>query len=238
MALKVIVTGGGSGIGKAIVERLTRDGMKVAIFDIDLDRSSLVARSTGAIPFKVDVSEPQEVEQSFKKALEVLGGIEAVINNAGITRDRLLIRMDDESWDQVLRVNLYGAFYLSRLAAKVMIKNRFGRIISIASIIGMIGNPGQVNYAASKAGIIALTKSLAKELATRGITVNAIAPGFINTPMTDSLTAEIKDRYLAMIPLGRFGEPEEVAGVVRFLLSEDARYINGQVITVDGGLVM
>lgn len=241
MALKaqsVIVTGGGSGIGKAICERLSREGLKVAIFDWDIESAEMVADANNAVAFKVDVSDPKQVEDSFKKVIEEFGGIEAVINNAGITKDRLIIRMDDESWDQVVRVNLYGAFYLSRLAAKVMIKARFGRIINIASVIGLTGNPGQANYAASKAGVIALTKSLAKELAPRKITVNAIAPGFIKTPMTDSLPEEIKKSYLEMIPIKRFGEPHEIAGVICFLLSEEADYITGQVITVDGGLVM
>ncbi len=235
---RVIVTGGGSGIGKAIVECLSREGMKIAIFDVDQDSAQRVAEATGALALKVDISKREEVELAFNQAIEHLQGIDALINNAGITRDRLLIRMDDQSWDDVIRVNLYGPFYLTRLAARLMIKNRFGRIINIASVIGLIGNPGQTNYAASKAGLIAFTKSLAKELAPRGITVNAIAPGFIKTPMTEVLGEEVKSRYLELIPMRRFGEPAEVAGVVKFLLSEDAHYITGQVITIDGGLVM
>ncbi|HIE06352.1 MAG TPA: 3-oxoacyl-[acyl-carrier-protein] reductase, partial [bacterium (Candidatus Stahlbacteria)] len=229
---------GGAGIGRAIVERLSQEGAKVAIFDWDFDSAQEVAEANKAIAFKVDVSDPKQVDEAFKEVITRFEGVDTVINNAGINRDKLLIRMDDESWDEVIKVNLYGTFYLSRLAAKTMIKARFGRIVNIASVIGLIGNPGQANYAASKAGIIALTKSMAKELAPRGITVNTIAPGFIKTAMTDALSDEIKEWYLSMIPIKRFGEPHEIAGVVRFLLSEEADYITGQVITVDGGLVM
>jgi 3-oxoacyl-[acyl-carrier protein] reductase len=235
-----IVTGGGSGIGESIAVTLAQEGATVVVCDVVEDAAHRVAQRIGggALAMKVDVGNGQEVDAVVKSIAERFGRIDILVNNAGITRDMLLVRMTDDDWERVLKVNLSGTFFFTRAVARYMMKGRYGRIVNIASIIGLGGNAGQANYAASKAGIIALTKSCAKELASRSIRVNAIAPGFIETPMTAALPQEAKDNYLKTIPLGRFGKPEDVARVVVFLASDDSAYITGQVLVVDGGMVM
>ncbi|MEO0114555.1 MAG: 3-oxoacyl-[acyl-carrier-protein] reductase [candidate division WOR-3 bacterium] len=240
---KVIVTGAGSGIGKAIAKRFAEEDCLIAICDINLEAVNLVAKEieiigAKAIPYKVDVSSFEEVTTTVNKIAETLGGIEILVNNAGITKDSLLLRMNEQDFDKVIAVNLKGTFNFTKASVKFMIKEGWGRIINISSIIGEMGNAGQANYAAAKAGIIGFTKSIAKELASRNITVNAIAPGFIKTPMTENLPENIKENYRKLIPLGREGLPEDVANLCLFLASDEASYITGQVIRVDGGMLM
>ncbi len=238
----VLVTGGSRGIGKAVSLLFAKEGAKVLInFKGNkeaAERTMMEAKELGgeAYLYQADVSKEDEVENMFKDILTKFGRLDIVINNAGITRDNLLLRMKIEDWDEVLAVNLRSVFLCTRAAAKIMIKQRSGRIINISSIVGERGNIGQANYSSAKAGIIGFTKSVARELAGRGITVNAIAPGFIETEMTQSVSQELKDAYLKQIPLQRFGKPEEVAYVVKFLASDEASYITGIVINVDGGL--
>lgn len=188
--------------------------------------------------FGADLSDAAQASSLVGQVVEAFGSLEVLINNAGVTRDGLLIRMKDEDWDTVIRTNLDAAFYTSRAAVKAMMRARYGRIIQITSVVALMGNPGQANYVASKAGLIGLTKALAKEYGTRGITVNAVAPGFIESDMTAELSAEVKAKYLEQIPAGRFGTPEEVAALVRFLVSDEAAYISGQVISVNGGMYL
>ncbi len=237
-----IITGGARGIGKAIAMELADAGSDIVIFDV-LDEGVDTAREIEkkgrkAGFYKVDITDLDAVNSVVEKVLEEFGRIDILVNNAGITRDTLLMRMEESDFDLVIKVNLKGTFNCTKAVLKPMMKARWGRIINISSIIGLMGNAGQANYAASKAGIIGFTKSVAKELGKRNITVNAIAPGFIRTPMTEQLSDEVKESYFKLIPLGRFGEPEDVAKVVRFLASDDAGYITGQVIQVDGGLLM
>jgi len=238
-----LITGGGQGIGRAAALLFAEEGSDIAICDVNqdaLDKTSkdIKAKKRDCLTFMADVSKYDQVSDMVNKILDKFGKIDILINNAGITRDGLLVRMDEKGWDQVLDVNLKGTFNCSKAVAKPMMKARGGKIVNIASIIGIIGNPGQANYAASKGGVIALTKTIAKELAPRKINVNAVAPGFIKTAMTDKLTEEVKNVMLKEIPLGRFGEQADVANLALFLASEDADYITGHVIQVDGGMVM
>ena len=238
-----IVTGGARGIGREIALQLARAGADVALFDVSaqaLEHTAEELRALGrqAEALVVDVTSASAVEEAVAKVLDKRGRIDILINNAGITQDGLIVRMDEAQWDRVLDINLKGTYLCTRAVAKVMLKARRGRIVSIASIIGLIGNAGQANYAASKAGIIGLTKSVAKELGSRGVTCNAIAPGFIKTEMTERLPEPVKQKLLEQIPLGSLGEPADVAQAALFLVSEAARYITGQVLVVDGGLAM
>lgn len=237
------VTGGSRGIGRAIVLRLAAQGADVAFtYRQNIEAARQVVESVEAmgrriLPLQADVADRRQVDRTINEILNTFGGLHILVNNAGITRDGLLVRMSDDKWDEVLRVNLTGAFYCARAAARPMMKNRWGRIINITSVVALTGNPGQANYTAAKAGLIGLTKTLARELGSRGITVNAIAPGFVRTDMTEALPDELKAQVLERIVLNRFGEPEDIASAVAFLASDDAGYITGQVIIVDGGLM-
>ena len=237
-----IITGASRGIGRAIALALAAEGAKVVVNYASSSGAAedVVAAITGAggeaIALQADVSKLEQVEAVFNQTLEKFGRVDVLVNNAGITRDTLLLRMKPEDWQAVIDLNLTGVFLCTRAVSKVMLKQRSGRIINIASVAGQMGNPGQANYSAAKAGVIGFTKTVAKELASRGITVNAIAPGFISTDMTSDLKSE---EILKYIPLGRYGEPEEVAGMARFLAADPAAaYITGQVFNVDGGMVM
>ncbi|MCC6449291.1 MAG: 3-oxoacyl-[acyl-carrier-protein] reductase [Candidatus Aureabacteria bacterium] len=238
-----LVTGGAQGIGREIALRFAREGADLALLDRDadaLEKTRLDAEALGrrAVALAVDISRSDETQAAVNKIVDSMKRIDILVNNAGITRDTFILRMAEADWDAVIAVNLKGAFNVTRAVARTMLRQRAGRIINIASIIGLIGNAGQANYAASKAGLIGFTKSVAKEIASRGITVNAVAPGFIETRMTGVLPDEIKGRMQAMIPLGRFGAPADVAGAALFLASDLASYITGQTIVVDGGMVM
>ncbi len=240
-----LVTGASQGIGRAIALALARAGARIAAnyYPDQIDRARQVVdeiKSSGSecIMVGADVSNKVDVEAMIAQVLEHFGSLDILVNNAGITRDQLLLRMRDEDWHSVLNTNLTGVFYCSRAALKPMLKNRWGRIINIASVVGITGNAGQANYAAAKAGVIGFTKSLAREVASRGITVNAVAPGYIETEMTGKVSDRAKEQFLKNIPLGRPGRPEDVAGVVVFLASHSADYITGQTIHVDGGMVL
>ncbi len=238
-----LVTGAGRGIGQAIAVTLAQAGADIAVVELKEDFAAetlekLSALGRQAKVYAVDVSDFDAVQAMVKQVHEDFGHIDILVNNAGITKDTLIMRMGEEEWDAVLRVNLKGAFNCTRGVARFMMKQRAGRIINIASIIGLIGNAGQANYAASKAGLIGLTKSAAKELASRGINANAVAPGFIQTKMTDALPEDVKEKMLDFIPQKTLGTPEDVAKTVLFLAGEMSAYITGQVITVDGGMVM
>jgi len=239
-----IVTGGSRGIGKAIVSELADAGVKVVINysgseykAIELQQSIQASGGEAAI-FRANVANAQEVYQLIEYTLEKYGKIDILVNNAGITRDTLLMRMKEAEWDEVIDVNLKGVFNCMKAVTRPMMKQRNGRIVNIASVVGITGNAGQANYVAAKAGVIGLTKTAAKELASRGITVNAIAPGFIETDMTDKLNDTVKEEILKQIPLGTMGKPEDIAHSVLFICSEKARYITGQVMVVDGGMIM
>lgn len=238
-----LITGGARGIGRAIALRLAGDGAKVAIMDVLPEvmketQKDFAEKGIELLCYQADVTSTENVAQAMDSAVKDLGKLDILVNNAGITRDNLLIRLKETDWDLVLAVNLKGTFNCTRAACRPMMKARSGRIINIASVVGVMGNAGQSNYAASKAGVIGLTKSTAKELAARNITVNAVAPGFIATEMTDRLTDQQKELFLTNIPLKRAGTVEDVAGIVSFLASNDAAYVTGQVIHVDGGMVM
>ena len=239
-----LITGARRGIGRVIALRLASLG-PVALNDIEpgkdeLEKVADEIRAAGgeALAVTGDVTNSEDVDAVVKQVVSDLGRLDVLVNNAGITRDGLLIRMSDDQWRSVIEVNLTGAFLCSRAAAKVMLRQRSGRIVNMASVVGVMGNAGQANYAASKAGLIGLTKSMARELAPRGITVNAIAPGFIVSPMTDELSEEAKEKLFSMIPLGRLGTAEDVADAVAFFASPAASYITGQVLKVDGGMHM
>jgi 3-oxoacyl-[acyl-carrier protein] reductase len=238
-----IVTGASQGIGEAIARDLAGEGAAVVLVDVQLEKLEAVRRSIaddgGKAEFhQVDVADAAAVERAVAAVVAAHGRIDHLVNNAGITRDGLLMRMKEEDWDAVLRVNLKGTFNFSKAVIRTMISARYGRIVNIASVAGLMGNAGQANYAASKAGVIALARSLAREVGARGITVNAVAPGFIATAMTDVLPEEVKQAYLEIIPLKKFGLPKDVASAVKFLLSEEASYITGQVVSVNGGMYM
>ncbi|GAC1464324.1 MAG: 3-oxoacyl-[acyl-carrier-protein] reductase [Gemmatimonadaceae bacterium] len=234
-----LVTGGTRGIGHAIATALAGAGCTVAIAGRNLEKARNVAAALpSARGFACDVADTVAVEQMVRDVEATFGSLDILVNNAGMTRDNLLVRIRDQDWDDVIDANLKGAFVAIRSAARGMMKRRWGRIINIASVVGLTGNKGQANYAASKAGLIGLTKSVAKELATRNVLANVIAPGFIETDMTAGLAAEARNALAAQIPLGRLGTPMDVAGLVTFLASEQAAYITGQVFVVDGGLVM
>jgi 3-oxoacyl-[acyl-carrier protein] reductase len=240
---KALVTGGGRGIGKEIALRLAQAGCDVAVSDID----ETTARETAAaieaagrksLPLRADVSKAAEVEAMFTTFLQSFQTIDILVNNAGITRDTLLVRMKEEDWDAVLNVNLKSAFLCCREAGRAMMRAHSGKIINISSVVGIAGNAGQVNYSSSKAGLIGMTKTLARELATRSITVNAVAPGFIRTAMTDRLAEADREKFTRGIPLRRMGEPLDIANAVLFLASSLADYVTGHILIVDGGLVM
>ena len=236
-----VITGGSRGIGRAIAMRLSAEGAKVAICGRNLAAAEEVVaeiEAAGATGMAVaaDVSRESEADALIHASIKRFGRLDILVNNAGITRDGLLVRMKEEDWDAVLDVNLKGAFFTTRAALRPMLRARGGRIVNISSIAGTMGIPGQANYSAAKAGLIGFTKAVAKEVASRSITVNAVAPGFIETEMTAVLSEDRKKIYLSQIPLGRFGDPTEVAALVSFLVSEAAGYITGQVITIDGGL--
>jgi len=238
-----IITGSGGGIGRTIALELAQHGASIVVNDILEEAANAVAAEVEelgreALVSVASVTDPEQVEAMVSEALDKWGRIDILVNNAGITRDGLLVRMKDEQWDAVLDVNLKGAFICTRAVAKPMMKARYGRIINIASVAGVMGNPGQANYAASKGGLIALTKTTAKELAGRGVNCNAVAPGFIETPMTEQLSEAVREGWLSLIPLGRAGTAEDVAGVVAFLAHPEASYITGQVISIDGGMLM
>ncbi|MFI5304803.1 MAG: 3-oxoacyl-[acyl-carrier-protein] reductase [Nitrospiria bacterium] len=238
-----IITGGAQGIGNAIVDALASEGVTVGVADLNWEKAKkgaddLNAKGRKAIPFKVNVANSQEVKEMFEQAFAAWGKVDILVNNAGITRDSLIIRMKEEDWNQVLDINLNGTFFCIKEAVSKMAKQRFGRIINIASIVGAIGNPGQANYVASKAAVIGLTKTVAREYASRGITVNAIAPGFIETAMTEVLPAQVREELLKQIPLGKMGTVSDIAHAVCFLSSEQASYITGQVLHVNGGMYM
>mgnify|MGYP001550582518 CR=1 FL=1 len=238
-----VVTGAGRGIGRAIALKFASEGADVAVVSRTQENSEKVANEIRALgrkawAFAVDVADANAVNAAAEKILADTGKVDVLVNNAGVTRDGLLMRMSDADWDTVLDTNLKGAFLVTKAFSRAMIKARSGRIINISSVIGLIGNAGQCNYAASKAGLIGFTQSAAKELAGRGITVNAIAPGFIQTDMTSELKEEMKAALLKQIPLGSFGEAEDIAGAALYLASPAARYVTGQVLTVDGGMVM
>ena len=238
-----VVTGAGRGIGRAIALKFANEGADVVVISRTQENSEKVAaeiRALGRRPwaFAVDVADAAAVNAAAEKILAETGKVDILVNNAGVTRDGLLMRMSDADWDLVLNTNLKGAFLVTKAFSRAMIKARTGRIINVSSVIGLIGNAGQCNYAASKAGLIGFTQSCAKELAGRGITVNAIAPGFIQTDMTSELKEEMRAALIKQIPLGCLGEADDIAGAALYLASPSARYVTGQVLTVDGGMVM
>ncbi len=238
-----IVTGGGRGIGRAIALKLAQQGAKIVVNDLLLPSAEGVVEEIKvgggeSIACQADVSQSEDVSRLVETVVSTYGKVDILVNNAGITRDKLLVQLSDSDWDQVLSINLKGSFLCTRGVLRHMIRQRWGRIVNIASITALIGNAGQANYASAKAGLVALTKTTAKEVASRGITANAVAPGFIDTEMTQKLGEKLRQEIVKQIPLGYFGLGEDVAQAVAFLASEEARYITGQVLNVDGGMVM
>ncbi|WP_281887700.1 3-oxoacyl-[acyl-carrier-protein] reductase [Paenibacillus sp. YYML68] len=239
-----LVTGASRGIGRAIAVTLAEAGADVVVnyagSEAAADETVKLVESFGRRSFKVkaNVGSTQEVDDMFKHVLEAFGRVDIVVNNAGITRDNLLMRMKEEEFDQVIETNLKGVFNCMKAATRPMMKQRSGRIINISSVVGTLGNPGQTNYVAAKAGVIGMTKAAARELASRGVTVNCVAPGFIETDMTEKLNEELRESLLKQIPLAKLGQPEDIAKAVRFLASDDASYMTGQTIHVDGGMYM
>lgn len=239
-----IVTGASRGIGREIALELAREGANVVVnyAGSEAKANEVVEeiRSLGreAFAFQCNVSDADSVQEMVKETINQFGKLDILVNNAGITRDNLLMRMKEDEWDDVININLKGVFLCTKAVTRQMMKQRSGRIINISSIVGVSGNPGQANYVAAKSGVIGLTKTTAKELATRGITVNAVAPGFITTDMTDKLSEEVKAQMLGVIPLARFGEPRDIARTVIFLASDDSSYMTGQTLHIDGGMVM
>ena len=236
-----IVTGGSRGIGRAIAEALAEGGARIAVVARNEERARAAASElpgSGHAGYACDVADSDQVAATLSAVEEAQGPVDILVNNAGITRDNILLRMKDEEFDEVIAANLKGAFNFTRAVARGMMKRRDGAILNITSVVGLIGNAGQANYAASKAGLVGLTKSVAKELAARGVRCNAIAPGFIRTDMTDELTEAQVEALLDRIPLGALGDPESIAGAARFLVGPGARYITGQVLAVDGGMAM
>ncbi|MBQ9526624.1 MAG: 3-oxoacyl-[Fretibacterium sp.] len=244
MARLALVTGAARGIGRAVALELARNGFDVAVnFNRSAEAAEALVKEIEALgvrtgAFQADVSDREQAEALFKKVREALGPVEVLVNNAGITRDTLLMRMKPEDWDAVLSANLNSAFYCTKEAIRDMAKARWGRIVTISSVVGLTGNAGQANYAASKAGLIGFTRSVAREYAARGITANAVAPGFIDTSMTEGLKEDVKAAISAQIPAGHIGAPEDVARAVAFFAREESAYITGQVLAVDGGMTM
>jgi len=238
-----VVTGASQGIGESIAKDLAEHRAEVIVIDLQKEKAEEVAstireKNGKASTYIIDVSKSGQVDSTVEKIIERYGKIDFLVNNAGVTRDSLLMRMKEEDWDTVISVNLKGVYNFSRAVIRSMARNRFGRIVNISSVVGLMGNAGQSNYAASKAGVIGFTKSLAREVAARNVTVNAVAPGYVATSMTESLPESVKKNFIDIIPMKRFGKPKEVAQVVRFLLSDDAAYITGQVISINGGMLM
>ncbi|MEW6245439.1 MAG: 3-oxoacyl-[acyl-carrier-protein] reductase [Nitrospirota bacterium] len=238
-----IVTGAAQGIGRAIAETLARDGADIVVADLDPGRSQETVAAVEelgrrALNVKVNVADFNDVKAMVDQALKDWGKVDILVNNAGITRDGLLLRMKEEDWNLVLQVNLNGTFHCTKAVLQPMTKQRYGRIVNIASIVGVMGNVGQANYAASKAAVIGFTKTVAREYAGRNVTVNAVAPGFIDTAMTQGLPADVKETLQKQIPLGRLGRPDDIAAAVRFLVSDEASYITGHVLHVNGGMLM
>lgn len=244
MSKTAIVTGGARGIGEAIARKLASNGVNIVIWDVNAESAQATAvaiakeygvKASGA---SVNVTNSENVKEAAEATAKEYGSIDVLVNNAGVTRDNLMWKISDEDWDFVLNINLKGVFICTRAISRIMAKQRGGAIVNIASVVGLMGNVGQANYSASKGGVIALTKTTAKEFAGRGVRCNAVAPGFIQTAMTDKLPDKVKEQMKAFIPLGHFGLPEDIAKTVNFLASDEAAYITGQVITVDGGMVM
>jgi 3-oxoacyl-[acyl-carrier protein] reductase len=238
-----IVTGAAQGIGRAIAETLAHAGADIAVADLDPSRSAETVAAVEkigrrALNLKVNVADTGETKSMVEQVIKAWGKVDILVNNAGITRDGLLLRMKDEDWNLVLQINLNGTFNCTKAVLQPMTKQRYGRIVNIASIVGVIGNAGQANYSASKAAVIGFTKTVGREYASRNVTVNAVAPGFIDTAMTHGLSTDVKDTLLKQIPLGRLGTPADIAAAVRFLVSEEAAYITGHVLHVNGGMLM
>jgi len=237
------VTGAAQGIGKLITLKMAEEGANVAVADVNIEKAETTAQEIKALgvnclAIKLNVSKQDEVKSAFESFIKEFGRLDILVNNAGITKDALILRMKDEDWDAVMDVNLKGTFLCCREAVKLMVKQQYGKIINISSVVAFTGNPGQVNYSASKAGIVGLTKTIAKEYATRGIRANVIAPGFIQTAMTEAIPEKIKEEMRKSIPIGYFGIPDDVANAVVFLASKKADYITGQVLHINGGMYM